>query len=143
MGRPMHFEHDVVVVGGCGHVGLPLGLAFADSGLDVVLYDTDAAVVGTVNGGAMPFAEVGAPDVLKRVLASGRLRGTTDASVIDRGVNLVVVVGTPVHRTVRSRTGGGGAPQAVHQQLAVSQVRGRQPAVHDRQRQRARLRADS
>jgi len=94
----MHFEHDVVVVGGCGHVGLPLGLAFADSGLDVVLYDTDAAVVGTVNGGAMPFAEVGAPDVLKRVLASGRLRATTDASVIDRGEHIVVVVGTPVDR---------------------------------------------
>jgi UDP-N-acetyl-D-mannosaminuronic acid dehydrogenase len=94
----MQFEHDVVVVGGCGHVGLPLGLAFADSGLDVVLYDTDAAVVGTVNGGAMPFAEVGAPEVLTRVLASGRLSATTDASVIDRGEHIVVVVGTPVDR---------------------------------------------
>ena len=56
----MQFEHDVVVVGGCGHVGLPLGLAFADSGLDVVLFDTNAAVVDVVNAGTMPFAEAGA-----------------------------------------------------------------------------------
>jgi UDP-N-acetyl-D-mannosaminuronic acid dehydrogenase len=94
----MQFEHDVVVVGGCGHVGLPLGLAFAESGLDVVLYDTNAEVVEIVNGGAMPFAEVGAPDVLTRVLAAGRLRATTDAAAIDRGENIVVVVGTPVDR---------------------------------------------
>jgi len=94
----MHFEHDVVVVGGCGRAGLPLGLAFADSGLDVVLYDTDAEVVETANGGAMPFAEAGAPDVLTRVLASQRLRATTDASVIDRSEHIVVVVGTPVDR---------------------------------------------
>jgi UDP-N-acetyl-D-mannosaminuronic acid dehydrogenase len=94
----MQFEHDVVVVGGCGHVGLPLGLAFADSGLDVVLYDTNAGVVETVNGGVMPFAEVGAPEALTRVLAAGRLCATTEASVIDRSEHIVVVVGTPVDR---------------------------------------------
>src|SRR3984957_1281820 len=98
MARAMQFEHDVVVVGGCGHVGLPLGLAFADSGLDVILYDTNAAVVNVVNGGVMPFAEAGAPEVLTRVLAAGRLRATTDAGTIDRSEHLVVVVGTPVDR---------------------------------------------
>src|SRR5450631_602834 len=98
MGRPMQFEHDVVVVGGCGHVGLPLGLAFAESGLDVVLYDTNAEVVDVVNGGAMPFAEVGAPEILTRVLSAGRLHATTDAATIERSEHLVVVVGTPVDR---------------------------------------------
>ena len=94
----MQFEHDVVVVGGCGHVGLPLGLAFAESGLDVVLYDTNSDVVDVVNGGAMPFAEIGAPETLTRVLAAGRLRATTDATAIDRSEHIVVVVGTPVDR---------------------------------------------
>ncbi len=36
---------------------------------------------------------------------------------------------------------GGGAGQAVHQHLALHPLRHRQPAVHDRQRLRARLRA--
>jgi UDP-N-acetyl-D-mannosaminuronic acid dehydrogenase len=94
----MQFEHDVVVVGGCGHVGLPLGLAFADSGLDVVLYDTNAEVVDIVNGGSMPFGELGAPEMLTRVLAAGRVRATTDAGVIDVSEHIVVVVGTPVDR---------------------------------------------
>src|SRR5579863_3380861 len=94
----MQFEHDVIVVGGCGHVGLPLGLAFAESGLDVVLYDTNAKVVDAVNDGSMPFAEVGAPEALTRTLAAGRLRATTDAAAIDRSENIVVVVGTPVDR---------------------------------------------
>jgi UDP-N-acetyl-D-mannosaminuronic acid dehydrogenase len=94
----MRFEHDVVVVGGCGHVGLPLGLAFADSGLDVVLFDTNAAVVDIVNAGSMPFGEIGAPEMLARVLASGKLSASTDPAVIDRSENIVVVVGTPVDR---------------------------------------------
>jgi UDP-N-acetyl-D-mannosaminuronic acid dehydrogenase len=92
----MHFEHDVVVVGGCGHVGLPLGLALAETGLDVVLYDTNAVVVEVVNGGSMPFGEAGAPEALTRVIAAGRLHATTDAAAVDRGEHIVVVVGTPV-----------------------------------------------
>ena len=34
---------DVVVLGGGGHVGLPLSLAFAASGLRVGVFDTNAA----------------------------------------------------------------------------------------------------
>ena len=93
-----HFDHDIVVVGGCGHVGLPLGLAFADCGLGVQLYDTDSKTVDLVNAGSMPFVEAGAPDVLRRVLAAGRLHATTDAATIARSEHVVVVVGTPVDR---------------------------------------------
>jgi UDP-N-acetyl-D-mannosaminuronic acid dehydrogenase len=98
MDRPTQFDHDIVVVGGCGHVGLPLGLALADSGLDVKLYDTNADAVDIVNAGTMPFVEAGAPEVLSRVLASGRLSATRYAETIDRSEHVVVVVGTPVDR---------------------------------------------
>jgi UDP-N-acetyl-D-mannosaminuronic acid dehydrogenase len=94
----MQFEHDVVVVGGCGHVGLPLGLAFAESGLDVVLFDTNLQVVDIVNAGSMPFAENGAPELLTRVLATGRLHATSDSAAIGRSEHIIVVVGTPVDR---------------------------------------------
>ncbi len=33
--RDASFETDVLVIGGCGHVGLPLAIAFADRGADV------------------------------------------------------------------------------------------------------------
>ena len=51
---------DVAIVGGCGHVGLPLGLAFAEAGLHVSLFDIDARAVALVNDGQMPFEEPGA-----------------------------------------------------------------------------------
>ena len=41
----MGFDLDVVVVGGCGHVGLPLAMAFADRGLQVGAYDIDPVAV--------------------------------------------------------------------------------------------------
>ena len=30
-GDHLSFDYDIAIVGGCGHVGLPLGLAFADA----------------------------------------------------------------------------------------------------------------
>lgn len=92
----MGFDLDVAIVGGCGHVGLPLGLAFADRGLQVALYDIDEKAVETVGGGRMPFWEEGAEPVLEKVLAEGRLMVTGDPDVVSRAENVIVVVGTPV-----------------------------------------------
>src|ERR1700739_4908926 len=91
----MGFERDVVVVGGCGHVGLPLGFAFADRGLQVALFDLNADAADLVQRGVMPFAEAGADDVLRRVVGT-RLIATTDADVVSTAENVVVVIGTPV-----------------------------------------------
>jgi UDP-N-acetyl-D-mannosaminuronic acid dehydrogenase len=90
------FDVDVVVVGGGGHVGLPLGISFADSGKRVALYDINATVVGRINAGEMPFQERGAPDVLRRVLDAGLLEATDKPNVIGRAEHVVVVIGTPI-----------------------------------------------
>ncbi|MFF3865227.1 nucleotide sugar dehydrogenase [Micromonospora sp. NPDC001898] len=87
---------DVCVVGGCGRVGLPLGIALASRGLSVVLYDIDAAAVDRVNSGVLPFAEEGAAELLTEALAAGRLRASTEATSVGLADTLVVVVGTPV-----------------------------------------------
>ncbi|SDZ36303.1 UDP-N-acetyl-D-mannosaminuronic acid dehydrogenase, partial [Asanoa ishikariensis] len=90
------FDLDVCIVGGCGRVGLPLGIALASRGLSVVLYDINAAAVDVVNSGTLPFAEEDAAEVLADVVAAGRLRATTDPASVGSAENLVVVVGTPV-----------------------------------------------
>ena len=87
---------NTVIVGGCGHVGLPLGLALAEVGLDVVALDINPATVALVNGGGMPFLEPGTEPLLQRVLASGRFRATTDPEAIGDAENVIVVIGTPV-----------------------------------------------
>jgi UDP-N-acetyl-D-mannosaminuronic acid dehydrogenase len=91
----MGFEHDVVVVGGCGHVGLPLGICLASRGLKVVLHDLNAAAVETVSRGEMPFLETGADSELRRVNGV-TLSATTDPAVVSRAEHIIVVIGTPV-----------------------------------------------
>jgi UDP-N-acetyl-D-mannosaminuronic acid dehydrogenase len=90
------YEYDVAVLGGCGHVGLPLGLVMADSGAKVVLYDLNEKAVERVRSGEMPFDEPGAPEVLTKVLADGSLHVSTDPTVLSKAESVVVVVGTPV-----------------------------------------------
>jgi UDP-N-acetyl-D-mannosaminuronic acid dehydrogenase len=87
---------DVCIMGGCGRVGLPLGIAFASRGSSVVLYDINQDAVDLVNAGRLPFAENGAAAVLAETIADGRLRATTDPSSVGSAESLVVVVGTPV-----------------------------------------------
>ena len=90
------FERDVVVVGGCGHVGLPLAVALADRGGRVGIYDVSEAAVEVVTGGGLPFAEPGAADVLKRVVAEGRLAASVSPEIVATAEYVVVVIGTPV-----------------------------------------------
>ena len=90
------FIKDVVVVGGCGRAGLPLGLSFATMGSSVVLYDLDPAAVDLVNSSVMPFLERDAEEALNSVRASEALVATTDMASIADAKNVIVVVGTPV-----------------------------------------------
>jgi len=93
---PDQVRRDVVVIGGCGHVGLPLALAFADRGAQVGIYDVSESAVATVNSGRLPFAEPGADEVLHRVLGAGRLLASSDPAIVATAENVVVVIGTPV-----------------------------------------------
>ncbi|MBG0567943.1 nucleotide sugar dehydrogenase [Actinoplanes aureus] len=102
---------DVCVVGGCGRVGLPLGIALAARGLSVVLYDIDATAVDRVNAGTLPFAEAGAAEPLAEALAAGRLRASTDPSSVGLADSLVVVVGTPVDEHLNPDLGA--VPRAI------------------------------
>ncbi len=98
MGRSVvqGFERDLVVVGGCGHVGLPLAIAFADRGLNVGIYDINADAVATVQAGVMPFLEEGAPARLEGALAAGRLTVSTEPEIVSTAEHVIVVIGTPV-----------------------------------------------
>jgi UDP-N-acetyl-D-mannosaminuronic acid dehydrogenase len=87
---------DVVVVGGCGHVGLPLAIALAGAGLRVISYDINDDVVKRVSAGEMPFEEPEAPERLASVLADGTFSATSDPSCLADTEHVVVVVGTPV-----------------------------------------------
>ena len=96
MATAKKFEKNVVVIGGCGHVGLPLAIMFASKSLKVVAFDTNTQVVATVNSGSMPFDEPGADDVLKQVLATKSFTASSDRQFVSLAEHVVVVIGTPV-----------------------------------------------
>ncbi len=86
----------ITVVGGCGHVGLPLGVALAESAGTVKLLDIAAPVVARVNAGEVPFLEPGLDAALKAVRAAGTLEATMDPACVTSADVVVIVIGTPV-----------------------------------------------
>ena len=87
---------DLVVVGGCGHVGLPLALSLADSGYRVGIDDIDAAKIEQVKSGSVPFLETGAEELLRRLLPTGRLEFAANPSLLERTDTVILVIGTPI-----------------------------------------------
>ncbi|MBU0481256.1 MAG: nucleotide sugar dehydrogenase [Proteobacteria bacterium] len=89
-------EFDVCVIGGCGHVGLPLGICLAGEGRSVAALDIDSALIAMVNSGTMPFKEEGATELLQRVISAGKFRATGDPALVSRSEVVIFVIGTPV-----------------------------------------------
>jgi len=89
------FNTDICIVGGAGHVGLPLGLAFADQGKRVVLFDTNATNLAKIGSSEMPFTEYEAEPILKRVL-NRTLFLSSDIRSLSAARFVIIAVGTPV-----------------------------------------------
>jgi UDP-N-acetyl-D-mannosaminuronic acid dehydrogenase len=87
---------DVVIVGGCGHVGLPLALSLAECGYRVGIDDIDRAKVEQVKAGKVPFHENGAEALLRKLLPTGRLEVAADAGLLARTETVILVIGTPI-----------------------------------------------
>ena len=87
---------DVTVVGGAGHVGVPLVLSFAASGLKVNVNDINHEHLATLKAGRLPFIEHGAQALLTQALADKRLVFTSKPSEISPKGPVIVTIGTPV-----------------------------------------------
>ena len=95
---------DLVVVGGAGHVGLPLALSFAEAGLQVGIYDIAQQSLDRIARGEMPFREPGAEELLKRVLSQGSLHLASDGAMVGRADVVLVVIGTPIDEFLNPST---------------------------------------
>ena len=87
---------DLTVVGGAGHIGIPLVLAFAEAGLTVNVNDLNRTALDALAGGKLPFIEYGAEALLAKALADERLIFTDSPGKISRKSPVVVTIGTPV-----------------------------------------------
>jgi UDP-N-acetyl-D-mannosaminuronic acid dehydrogenase len=95
--EPMGTETaDITIVGGAGHVGIPLVLAFAEAGLTVNVNDLNETALSTLKSGKLPFIEHGAAPLLARALTNNKLLFTSSPAAIGRTGPVVITIGTPV-----------------------------------------------
>ena len=80
---------------GCGYLGAVHAACMAELGHDVVGVDVDEAKVALLSEGQAPFFEPGLPELLQKVMPTGRLRFTTDMSEVAGAQVHFVCVGTP------------------------------------------------
>ena len=99
----------LAIIGGLGHVGLPLALAFCNVGCQVAAIDSDKERLSTVRAGRMPFIEIGAPLLLTRHLAE-RLtvfeatEAITQVPLMEADA-IIVTLGTPIDEYQNPRPG--------------------------------------
>ena len=87
---------DACVVGGAGHIGAPLSILLAQTGLRVLVLDRNEATLGQLSRGELPFLEEGGEPVLREVLDRKLLGFSTNAADV-RGIPYVILtIGTPV-----------------------------------------------
>ena len=90
-------SYDVVIIGGLGHVGLPLGLVLANKGLKVCLQDKETKNAALIQKGCMPFVEYGAEAILKKLIKKkDALTISSDIKEVAKARHVIVAVGTPV-----------------------------------------------
>jgi UDP-N-acetyl-D-glucosamine dehydrogenase len=83
---------------GLGYVGLPLAVEFAKAGFDVVGIDVQQPKVNQFNAGQSYIKDV--PDsIFAPLIKSGKLRATTDFSVIQTLDTIDICVPTPLRKT--------------------------------------------
>jgi UDP-N-acetyl-D-mannosaminuronic acid dehydrogenase len=85
----------VAIIGGCGHVGLPLGVKLAIAGATTRLVDVNQDAVDEVNAGRFPFLEKGGDEQLQAALQLG-LKAVTNPATAGEADVLIFVTGTPV-----------------------------------------------
>ena len=85
-----------IAVIGTGYVGLVAGTCFAESGNTVICVDIDEEKVRRLRDGEVPIYEPGLEELMRRNVADGRLRFTTDYNeAIPDAEVAFIAVGTP------------------------------------------------
>lgn len=83
---------------GLGYVGLPLAVAFAEVGFDVIGLDVSADKVNQLNGGTSYIPDIPTPQ-LSPLVKSGKLRATTSYDDLRTVDAVSICVPTPLRKT--------------------------------------------
>ncbi len=94
----IHDRSATVAIIGLGYVGLPLAVAFAESGLRVIGIDVDPSKVDAINQGRSYIEDVPSERVAQ-LAGSGKLSATTDFGALACCDAVSICVPTPLRKT--------------------------------------------
>lgn len=94
----------ISIIGGAGHVGFPLGLAFADKNQQVNLIDLNKNNLNKIKRGVMPFYEMGAKKILLKALKKNKIILSSDLSSIKKSKFIIICIGTPINKNLKPQT---------------------------------------
>ncbi len=88
----------VCIVGGAGHVGLPLGLAISAKGYNVSLIDKNIQNIKKINNAKMPFIEDGCKPLLKKMITKRKISATNNLMTVKKCKYIIICLGTPIDK---------------------------------------------
>jgi len=95
------FKNNISIIGGTGHVGLPLGLAFSKRKFKVELIDINKKNIDRVNRGILPFIEKKGKNLLKQSLKKKNIIATNDLSSLRSSKFIIICIGTPIKKNLK------------------------------------------
>ncbi len=95
------FKNNISIIGGTGHVGLPLGLAFSERKFKVELIDVNKQNIDKVNKGILPFIEENGKKLLKQSLKKKNIIATNNLSSLRSSKFIIICIGTPIKKNLK------------------------------------------
>ena len=87
-----------LVIIGMGYIGVPTAVMFAKAGYDTVGIERNKEKVAAINKGECYIEEKLLPEMLKEVIASKKLRASTDYSECKDADGIIICVETPLNK---------------------------------------------
>ncbi len=96
-------KQEISIIGGAGHVGFPLGIAFASKKFKVNLIDKNKIFLDKIKKGIPPFLEKGAKKVLKKTLFKKKIFVSNNYESIKTSKFIIICIGTPINQNLKPR----------------------------------------
>ena len=86
----------ITIIGGAGHIGLPLSVLFANSNIKVNCYDKNQALIKQCKKGIFPFKEKNGKSQLQKAIKSKKINFISSPDNTIKNSDIIITIGTPV-----------------------------------------------
>lgn len=102
----MTSQKHISIIGGAGHIGLPLGLAFTNKGFYVHLIDKNIRNMQIIKDSKMPFLEFGSKKILNNSIKRKQFFFEHDLKNLKKSKFIFICIGTPIDSKLKPNLKG-------------------------------------